>query len=88
MFELLFLYLLIINLISFLLMYIDKRKAIKGKWRIKEKNLLLVSLIGGSFGSLLGMYTFRHKTKTKIFYMGVPLLLGVNILTILYFLSK
>lgn len=56
-------YLISINLIGFILMFIDKRKAISNKWRIKENTLLLISLIGGCFGILLGMNIFKHKTK-------------------------
>lgn len=56
-------YLISINLISFILMFIDKRKAIHNKYRIKESTLLFISLLGGCFGTLLGMYLFRHKTK-------------------------
>ena len=56
-------YLLIVNAIGFLLMLIDKRKAIRRRWRIREKTLFLTAAIGGSIGSIMGMYTFRHKTK-------------------------
>lgn len=56
-------YLISINLISFILMFIDKRKAIYNKYRIKESTLLFISLLGGCFGTLLGMYLFRHKTR-------------------------
>ena len=56
-------YLISINLISFILMFIDKRKAIHNKYRIKESALLFISLLGGCFGTLLGMYLFRHKTR-------------------------
>ena len=56
-------YLISINLIGFILMFIDKRNAILKKWRIKENTLLLISLIGGCFGILLGMHLFKHKTK-------------------------
>ena len=56
-------YFIIINIIGFLAMYIDKQKAKKGKWRIPEKTLLIVALLGGSIGTISGMYLFRHKTK-------------------------
>ena len=56
-------YLISINLISFILMFVDKRKAIHNKYRIKESTLLFTSLLGGCFGTLLGMYLFRHKTR-------------------------
>ena len=54
-------YLVIINLIAFLAMWLDKRKAEKGKWRIPENSLLLLVLLGGGIGGIAGMYTFRHK---------------------------
>ena len=60
-------YLVIINLIAFLAMWLDKRKAEKGKWRIPENSLLLLVLLGGGIGGIAGMYTFRHKTKKPSF---------------------
>ena len=56
-------YVIIMNLIGFFLMGIDKRKAVKHAFRIPESTLFIVALIGGSLGSLLGMYVFRHKTR-------------------------
>ena len=56
-------YLIIINLIGFLIMYIDKQKAKKGNWRIPEKTIFLVTLLGGGIGTISGMYAFRHKTQ-------------------------
>lgn len=72
-------YILGVNLISFVLMGIDKRKAEKKKFRIPERTLWAVSLLGGALGSLIGMNYFRHKTKHKSFKIGIPLLLLVNI---------
>ncbi len=77
-------YLLIINVIAFLAMWIDKRKAEKGKWRISETTLLLLGVLGGSMGSMIGMYTFRHKTKKKRFTIGMPAILIIEI--IIYFI--
>ena len=68
-------YLIAINLIAFVAFGIDKRKAEKGAWRIKESTLLGLSAIGGSVGALLGMNVFRHKTKHKKFTIGVPAIL-------------
>lgn len=68
-------YLILINIAAFLSMYIDKKKAIKHKWRIPEKTLFLFALIGGSLGSNLGMYTLRHKTKHWYFVVFMPLIL-------------
>lgn len=64
-------------------MGIDKRKAIKGAFRIPEATLFIVALIGGSLGSILGMYTFRHKTRHMLFVYGMP---GILILQIVVFL--
>ena len=73
-------YLILINLISFLAMFIDKKKAVNHKWRISEFNLIMLSVIGGSIGMLLGMNTFHHKTKHKKFTIGVPLILVAQII--------
>ncbi len=77
--KLILLYLLIVNAIAFLLMLADKRKAQKKLWRIPESTLLLSAAIGGSIGSLWGMYTFRHKTKHLKFTLGVPAILIAQI---------
>ena len=73
--KVLYIYLIVINAAAFLLMLIDKVKAKKNRWRIPEATLFLVAAIGGSIGSLLGMYTFRHKTKHIQFIVGMPLIL-------------
>ena len=73
------LYLLIINAVGFFLMRADKRKAQKKLWRIPEATLMTVAAIGGSIGSLWGMYTFRHKTKHPKFTIGIPLILVLQI---------
>ena len=81
-------YLLVINLIGLLIMYIDKRKAKYGRWRIPEKTLLIVALLGGSIGTMSGMYLFRHKTKKIKFTLGFPTILISEIIIIVYFLIK
>lgn len=68
------LYLLVINVISFSLMYIDKRRAINRKYRISEKMLWIVSLLGGAAGSFAGMRLIRHKSKHFSFKYGLPVL--------------
>lgn len=60
-------------------MNIDKKRAVNKKWRIKESMLILISLIGGSVGMLFGMKIFHHKTKKKLFSVGVPLILVLQI---------
>ena len=75
-------YLLLINAAGYLLMLIDKKKAKKGAWRIPEATLMTVAAIGGSFGSLLGMYNFRHKTKHPKFTVGIPLILVAQVVAV------
>ncbi|MBE6692643.1 MAG: DUF1294 domain-containing protein [Ruminococcaceae bacterium] len=77
-------YLLIINLITFLLFFIDKRKAIKKKWRIRESVLFGFSALGGSLGGFAAMQIFRHKTKTPIFKFGVPFIIILQIVISIY----
>lgn len=68
-------YLGLINFIGILSMWMDKRKARKQSWRISERTLLTIALLGGASGSLFGMYAFHHKTKTLKFKIGVPVIL-------------
>lgn len=79
-------YFIVINIIGFLIMYIDKQKAKKGKWRIPEKTLFVVTLLGGGIGTISGMYTFRHKTQKMEFVIGFPVITILEIITIIYFL--
>lgn len=79
----LYLYLLIVNVLSCLLMLIDKIKAIKGRWRISEKTLLTVCALGGSLGGLLGMKLFRHKTLHPQFSIGIPVMLAIHIVALI-----
>ena len=65
-------YLVVINVIGFLAMWLDKRKAQKGKWRIKESTLFLLAFLGGGVGTIAGMYKFRHKTQKLRFTIGMP----------------
>lgn len=81
-------YLVVINIIGFLAMLIDKRKAEKGSWRIKEGTLMMITLLGGGFGTIAGMYTFRHKTKKLKFTVGMPTILIVEIVLVIYLLIK
>lgn len=76
--KLLLVYLILINAAGFLLMLTDKVKAKKHAWRIPEATLLGVAAAGGSIGSLLGMYLFRHKTQHPKFSLGIPLMLAVQ----------
>lgn len=76
-------YLLIINLISFTTMGVDKSKARKRSWRIPESTLFVLALIGGSIGSIAGMHLFRHKTKHWYFLYGMPAILIIQILVVI-----
>ena len=76
-------YLIIINILSFILMYADKRRAIKRKWRISEHTLILTAILGGSIGALIGMYSFRHKTKHLKFKLGIPIILTFQLILVI-----
>ena len=80
--KLILIYLLIVNALGFLLMLVDKRKAQKNLWRIPEATLFLIAAIGGSIGSLAGMYKFRHKTKHWQFVIGMPAILIAQIVLV------
>lgn len=73
-------YMLIMSIIGFVTMGIDKRKSIKRGWRIPELTLLLIAFLGGALGSFLGMRIFKHKTKHMKFIILIPLALLLNIL--------
>lgn len=73
-------YFIIINFIGLALMGVDKFKAKNKLWRIREKSFFVVSLLGGSVGSLLGMFIFRHKTKHWYFVLGIPLILILQVI--------
>ncbi len=78
-------YLIAINVLGFFLMGLDKWKARRKRWRIPEKTLFLTALLGGSIGSLIGMYLFRHKTRKLRFSIGLPVLLVLQILCVVFF---
>lgn len=73
-------YLELVNLTAFALYGIDKLRAKRGLWRIPEATLILIAVIGGSIGALGGMYLFRHKTRKPRFSVGVPVILGMQVL--------
>ena len=84
--EILSLYLLVMNALGLLLMIRDKQQAIKRGRRIPEFNLIMVAALGGSLGSLLGMYIVRHKTRHLKFTVGVPVMLFIHVTLILLLL--
>lgn len=73
------LYTLLINAAGLAIMLLDKRLAIKKRWRVPEATLFLVALLGGAFGEILGMYLFSHKTLHKEFTIGLPLILFLHV---------
>ena len=76
------LYLAVVNIVGFVLMGKDKRRAEKGSWRIRESTLFNVAIIGGSIGSMLGMAAFHHKTHKWYFRIGMPLILIAQIVIV------
>ncbi|BAC14105.1 DUF1294 domain-containing protein [Oceanobacillus iheyensis] len=83
-------YLVAANIIGFVIMYIDKRKAVRGHYRIPERTFWLLGILGASVGIYLGMQTFRHKTKHRSFTIGIPVLIVINVISfswILLFMS-
>ena len=80
----LILYLVIINVITFVIFGVDKYKAIRQEWRIRESTLLGLALIGGSIGGWLAMYIFHHKTKKVKFFVGIPVILTIQIVVFSY----
>ncbi|MCC0629314.1 MULTISPECIES: DUF1294 domain-containing protein [unclassified Clostridioides] len=81
-------YFIVINFIAFFSMYIDKKRAIKNKWRVKEATLISVAVIGGSLGSIIGMYSFRHKTKHIKFIFGIPFIIFLQLLLVNFYILK
>ena len=86
--DILITYLLIINALGFLLMRIDKQKAIRGRWRIPEATLLGAAFLGGSLGCMWGMYAVRHKTKHLKFSLGLPVIFAVQVLLLVFLVEK
>jgi len=80
----LIIYLVVINLIGFIAMWSDKRKAQKNQWRTPEGTLMGICLLGGGIGTILGMYKFRHKTKKLKFTVGMPTILIIEIILLIY----
>ena len=88
LFWIIIIYLAAINLVGFTLMGVDKRRAVKGAWRISEAALFLSAVLGGSIGSILGMRVFRHKTKHWYFKYGMPAILLAQIALVIFILTR
>ena len=78
-------YLICINIITIAVYGIDKRSAVRGKWRIRVSTLLGLAAAGGSVGALLGLHLFHHKTRKWYFRLGIPLILGIQVSLVLCF---
>lgn len=72
-------YLIAVNIAAYLLFGIDKRKSIRGEWRVPESTLLFLAFLGGAPGAMIGMRVFHHKTKHPKFYVGIPVILAMEI---------
>ena len=83
-----FVYIVFTNILLFTLMAIDKQKAKLRQWRISEKTHYILALIGGSIGGILGMYTYRHKTKHLKFTLGFPYIFLFQLISIFLFLNS
>ena len=81
-------YLIVINVSGFLIMGFDKWKAKRGSWRIPEKTLFTITLMGGGVGTIAGMYTFRHKTQKAKFVFGFPAIIVIQIVIALMIIFK
>ena len=81
-------WLAVINLLTFIVYGADKRRARRGKWRVPEKTLFLLPLLGGSVGALLGMRVFHHKTKHWYFVWGIPAILLAQIALAVWIYTK
>ncbi len=79
-------YFIIINVIGFLIMFIDKQKAKKGAWRVPEKTLFIITALGGGIGTISGMYAFRHKTQKLQFVVGLPFITILEIILAIYWI--
>lgn len=81
-------YLVIINIIGFLAMGIDKTRAQQHQWRIPERTLFVLALFGGSFGTWCGMYLFRHKTKHWYFVIGMSTILILDVILLVMYILR
>lgn len=82
-FDIIILYAVAVNVVSFIMMGVDKRRAIKRAWRIPESTLFVLAIIGGSIGSIIGMHLFHHKTRHWYFLYGMPVILALQVILIL-----
>ena len=88
LYQILLVYLLLINAAGFLLMLVDKIKARRNLWRIPEATLMGVAALGGSIGAIAGMNLFRHKTKHAQFFIGLPVILALQVVSVYLLVLK
>ncbi|MBE5895254.1 MAG: DUF1294 domain-containing protein [Lachnospiraceae bacterium] len=81
-------YIVLINIAGFASMGIDKWKAKHRQWRIPEATLFALAIFGGSLGSVIGMYSFRHKTKHWYFVYGLPAILALQLIIVAYLIGS
>jgi uncharacterized membrane protein YsdA (DUF1294 family) len=82
--KLLLIYLIVVNIICLTLFGLDKQRAKRGTWRVRERDLFLAAIVGGSLGAWLGMYLFRHKTQNWKFKFGIPLIILLQLSLVIY----
>ncbi len=82
-FDIIILYVVAVNVVSFIMMGVDKRKAIKRAFRIPESTLFVLAIIGGSIGAIIGMHLFHHKTRHWYFLYGMPVILALQVILVL-----
>ncbi|WP_084170577.1 DUF1294 domain-containing protein [Clostridium algidicarnis] len=87
-YKLILFYFILLNILGFLSMYIDKSRSKKSQWRISESTLIIIAVLGGSIGSYLGMKKFRHKTKHSKFKYGIPFIIFIQIIIIFLIFNK
>lgn len=80
--QIIIIYLILINIIAFISMWLDKKKAMKHQYRISEKTLFTLAILGGTLGSILGMKKFHHKTRHWYFKYGMPLILITQLILV------
>lgn len=84
----LIIYLIVVNIFTFFLMKIDKKRSRRNEYRISEMTFFMLSILLGSFGTYAGMIMFRHKTKHISFVIGVPLFIVLNLISIGFIIYK
>lgn len=81
-------YLIIINIVTFFIYGIDKYKAKKSQWRVSEKILITLAILGGSIGAWIGIKIWHHKTKHQKFKLGIPIIIVIQICLLIYLFCR